>query len=198
MNSSRHLQHEQPIPLDEALPGPGADRMVDGVPVKTYRGASLAQLAPQIRADFGDRAMIVRQREGVTGGFAGFFAKRCIEVDVAAMPSSVARPGSTRSTVLPRRRCAARASRRLRLRLPQRLPPSRRSPPRHLSRRRPPHRSLRCPTRASRSTLLRLPLLSSRVLRPHCVPSVSVPSASSSPAARLRRPSCRLIQVRAA
>lgn len=92
MNSSRHLQHNEPVPLDEALPGPGADRLVDGVPVKTYRGGSLAELAPQIRADFGDRAMIVRQREGVTGGFAGFFAKRCIEVDVAAMPSSPAAP----------------------------------------------------------------------------------------------------------
>lgn len=88
MSSSRHLQHEQPIPLDQALPGPDPDRLVDGVPVKTYRGASLAALAPQIRADFGDRAMIVRQREGVTGGIAGFFAKRCIEVDVTAMPSA--------------------------------------------------------------------------------------------------------------
>lgn len=71
------------MPLAAAVPAPEPDRLVDGVPVKTYRGASLAEVAPQIRAELGDSAMILRQREGVTGGIAGFFAKRCVEIDVA-------------------------------------------------------------------------------------------------------------------
>ncbi len=71
------------MPLSDVLPPSGADRVVDGVPVRTYRGASLAELAPRIRAELGDSAMILRQREGVTGGIAGFFAKRTVEVDVA-------------------------------------------------------------------------------------------------------------------
>lgn len=72
------------MPLAEAAPE-GDTRLVDGVPVKTYRGASLAEIAPKIRAELGDNVMILRQREGVTGGFAGFFAKRTVEVDVAVI-----------------------------------------------------------------------------------------------------------------
>lgn len=68
-----------------ASPATTPDRLVDGVPVRTYRGQSLAALAPQIRAELGDHAMILRQREGVSGGFAGFFAKRCVEIDVAVV-----------------------------------------------------------------------------------------------------------------
>lgn len=72
-----------PVSLSAAVPAPAPDRLVDGVPVKTYRGASLAEVAPLIRAELGDSAMILRQREGVTGGIGGFFAKRCVEIDVA-------------------------------------------------------------------------------------------------------------------
>src|SRR2546423_1072370 len=49
-----------------------------------HPGASLAELLPQIRADLGAGAVITRRREGVTGGFAGFFGKRCIEVEAQA------------------------------------------------------------------------------------------------------------------
>jgi len=51
---------------------------------RTYQGASLEELLPQIRADLGAGAVITRRREGVTGGFAGFFGKRCIEVEAQA------------------------------------------------------------------------------------------------------------------
>ena len=51
---------------------------------RTYQGASLEELLPQIRAELGAGAVITRRREGVTGGFAGFFGKRCVEVEAQA------------------------------------------------------------------------------------------------------------------
>src|SRR5215218_1851640 len=38
---------------------------------RTYRGGSLEELLPRIRAELGDDAVVVRQREGLTGGVAG-------------------------------------------------------------------------------------------------------------------------------
>ena len=52
---------------------------------KTYRGSSIEELLPRIRAELGPEAVIVCQREGLIGGVGGFFQKRCVEVD--------ARPG---------------------------------------------------------------------------------------------------------
>ena len=43
---------------------------------RTYQGASLEELLPRIREELGAGAVITRRREGVTGGFAGFFGKR--------------------------------------------------------------------------------------------------------------------------
>jgi flagellar biosynthesis GTPase FlhF len=86
----RATKSSGPVPLAVAVAAPTADRLVDGVPVRTYRGASLAEVAPLIRAELGDDALILRQREGVTGGIAGFFAKRTVEIDVALMSSSAA------------------------------------------------------------------------------------------------------------
>ncbi|HEX4752467.1 MAG TPA: hypothetical protein VH268_06185 [Solirubrobacterales bacterium] len=57
--------------------------MADGQ-VKTYRGASIEELLPRVRADLGPEAVIVRRREGLVGGIAGFFQKRCIEIDARA------------------------------------------------------------------------------------------------------------------
>jgi flagellar biosynthesis protein FlhF len=51
---------------------------------RTYQGASLEELLPKIREELGAGAVITRRREGVTGGFAGFFGKRCIEVEAQA------------------------------------------------------------------------------------------------------------------
>src|SRR5881397_1696964 len=55
---------------------------------KTFRGRSLEEVLPQIKADLGPDAEIVRQREGLTGGVGGFFQRACIEVE--------ARPGEER------------------------------------------------------------------------------------------------------
>lgn len=49
--------------------------------LKTYRGSSLEEILPRIRAELGPDALIVRQREGLVGGVGGFFQRRCVEVD---------------------------------------------------------------------------------------------------------------------
>jgi flagellar biosynthesis GTPase FlhF len=59
--------------------------------VKTYRGKSIEELLPKIRAELGAEAVITSRREGLVGGIGGFFQKRCVEVD--------ARPGGPRIDV---------------------------------------------------------------------------------------------------
>jgi hypothetical protein len=54
--------------------------------VRTYRGRTLQELIPQIKAELGPGAIILREREGVTGGVGGFFAQRCVEIDAQAAP----------------------------------------------------------------------------------------------------------------
>src|SRR3954471_1165030 len=51
---------------------------------KTFRGSSLEEVLPKIKADLGPDAEIVRQREGLTGGVGGFFQRACIEGDAPA------------------------------------------------------------------------------------------------------------------
>ncbi len=46
----------------------------------TYRGSDLDELLPRIRQELGPDAVVIRQREGLDGGVAGFFQKRCVEV----------------------------------------------------------------------------------------------------------------------
>lgn len=58
-----------------------ADPIAGDDQMKTYRGASIEEVLPQIRADLGPEAVIVSRREGLIGGFGGFFQKRCVEVD---------------------------------------------------------------------------------------------------------------------
>src|SRR3954465_7869077 len=48
---------------------------------KTFRGRTLEEVLPQIKADLGPDAEIVRQREGLTGGVGGFFQRACGEVE---------------------------------------------------------------------------------------------------------------------
>src|SRR3712207_7210392 len=45
---------------------------------------SLEELLPKVRAELGPDAVIVRQREGLTGGVGGFFQKRLVEIEAAA------------------------------------------------------------------------------------------------------------------
>jgi flagellar biosynthesis protein FlhF len=51
---------------------------------RTYRGKSLEEILPRIRAELGPDAVITRQREGLAGGIGGFFQKQFIEVEAHA------------------------------------------------------------------------------------------------------------------
>jgi flagellar biosynthesis protein FlhF len=49
--------------------------------VKTFRARSLTDVLAQVRDELGPDAVVVRRREGLEGGMAGFFQKAVIEVD---------------------------------------------------------------------------------------------------------------------
>ncbi len=49
--------------------------------VKTFRGRSLEELIPRIRTELGADAIVVRSREGLSGGVGGFFQKQYVEVE---------------------------------------------------------------------------------------------------------------------
>src|SRR5215213_8692987 len=49
--------------------------------VKTYRGRTLEELLPRIRAELGPDAIVLRRREGLAGGVGGFFQKSFVEVE---------------------------------------------------------------------------------------------------------------------
>ncbi len=51
---------------------------------KTYRGRSLEEVLPKIKAELGPDAEIVRQRSGLTGGVGGFFQRTMVEVEARA------------------------------------------------------------------------------------------------------------------
>ena len=94
----RHLRRlvEQALPQ---LPVVSYNEIVPGIRVETtgvvsdmttrprpYRGKTLDEVLPQIRAELGDDAIILRRREGIVGGIGGFFGRRCVEVDAIASP----------------------------------------------------------------------------------------------------------------
>jgi flagellar biosynthesis GTPase FlhF len=51
---------------------------------KTFRGRTLDELLPQIRAELGPDAVVLRRREGLAGGVGGFFQRSYVEVDARA------------------------------------------------------------------------------------------------------------------
>jgi flagellar biosynthesis GTPase FlhF len=54
---------------------------------QTFRGKSLAEILPRVKAELGENAIAVNVRQATTGGVAGFFAQRCVEVDAIPGPS---------------------------------------------------------------------------------------------------------------
>jgi flagellar biosynthesis GTPase FlhF len=53
----------------------------------TFRGRTLEELLPKIRAELGADAIVLRRREGLAGGVGGFFQKSYVEVDArSALP----------------------------------------------------------------------------------------------------------------
>jgi hypothetical protein len=53
---------------------------------RVYRGRSVEELVPQIQRDLGADAIILRRREGLTGGMFGFFQRAFVEIE--AMPGA--------------------------------------------------------------------------------------------------------------
>src|SRR3954469_16632346 len=64
--------------------------------VKTFRGRSLEELLPQIRAELGPDAIVLRRREGLGGGVGGFFQRPYGEAGGRA-PNGAERPLEIRS-----------------------------------------------------------------------------------------------------
>jgi flagellar biosynthesis GTPase FlhF len=57
-----------------------------GAATRVYRGRSVEELVPQIQRELGADAIIVRRREGLTGGVMGFFQRAFVEIE--AMPGA--------------------------------------------------------------------------------------------------------------
>ncbi|HTA32545.1 MAG TPA: hypothetical protein VK721_03890 [Solirubrobacteraceae bacterium] len=55
-------------------------------PMRVFRGRSVDELVPQIQRELGADAIIVRRREGLTGGVLGFFQRAYVEIE--AMPGA--------------------------------------------------------------------------------------------------------------
>jgi flagellar biosynthesis GTPase FlhF len=51
---------------------------------KIFRGRTLDELLPKIRAELGADAIVLRRREGLAGGVGGFFQKSYVEVEARA------------------------------------------------------------------------------------------------------------------
>ena len=64
---------------------------------KTFRGLSLAEVEAKVRAELGDDAVVVRQREGLTGGVGGFFQRRVFEVEATAAAPGASSASSARA-----------------------------------------------------------------------------------------------------
>jgi flagellar biosynthesis GTPase FlhF len=53
-----------------------------GVQPRVYRGRTVQELIPRIERELGTDAIIVQRRDGLTGGLAGFFQRRFVELEV--------------------------------------------------------------------------------------------------------------------
>jgi flagellar biosynthesis GTPase FlhF len=64
---------------------------------KTFRGRSLEEVLPQVRDQLGPDAIVLRRREGLAGGVAGFFQRSYVEVEArGSLPDT--RPDSPAGT----------------------------------------------------------------------------------------------------
>ena len=87
-NDRGHPRMSTPGELLEALGREARARFGAGgtTPTRTYRGRSVDELVPQIQRELGADAIIVRRREGLTGGVFGFFQRAFVEIE--AMPGA--------------------------------------------------------------------------------------------------------------
>ena len=57
----------------------------NGSDTRVYRGKSLEEVLPKVRAELGPDAVVIRRRDGLVGGVGGFFQRPFVEIE--------ARPG---------------------------------------------------------------------------------------------------------
>ena len=69
---------------DDLMAGATAAAAEAAGDVRNFRGRSLEELIPRIREELGADAIVLRSREGLTGGVAGFFQKQYVEVEARA------------------------------------------------------------------------------------------------------------------
>jgi flagellar biosynthesis protein FlhF len=62
---------------------------------KTFRGRTLEEVLPKIKAELGPDAEIVRQRSGLQGGVGGFFQRQCVEVEARGPEAAEPAPQRT-------------------------------------------------------------------------------------------------------
>ena len=73
------LPGERPnVPLGGSAAGAAPDA---GAGTRTYRGRTVEELIPKIQDELGANAIILRRREGLTGGIAGFFQRPFVELE---------------------------------------------------------------------------------------------------------------------
>jgi SRP54-type protein, GTPase domain len=84
----------------------------DAATPRVFRGRTVGELIPRIERDLGPEAIVVRRREGLTGGVFGFFQHPWVEieavpggpgVDLYDEPDSVAPPAATETPSPPPR-----------------------------------------------------------------------------------------------
>lgn len=67
--------------MNRARAQAGASADAADTQIRTYRGRTIDELIPKIQDELGADAIILRRREGLTGGFAGFFQRPFVELE---------------------------------------------------------------------------------------------------------------------
>jgi flagellar biosynthesis GTPase FlhF len=70
--------------MNRARSSAGESADAADTPIRTYRARTVDELIPKIQDELGADAIILRRREGLTGGLAGFFQRPFVELE--AMP----------------------------------------------------------------------------------------------------------------
>jgi flagellar biosynthesis GTPase FlhF len=75
------LPGERPQVPSGGIAAGTAPPVTGGGATRTYRGRTVEELIPRIQDELGADAIIVRRREGLTGGIAGFFQRPFVELE---------------------------------------------------------------------------------------------------------------------
>ena len=67
---------------------------------KTFRARSLTDALAQVRDELGPDAVVIRRREGLEGGVAGFFQKAVVEIEAQPGGAALLAPGAPGTSLL--------------------------------------------------------------------------------------------------